>query len=210
MAVSRILRLLLVTLAITVSPAYADDKPVIPPDTFVYCTVCHGVQLKGNPLIEAPRLSGMDEWYVERQLLAFKKGWRGTHENDLVGMEMQPMAAILSAEDIRQAARYVSSVASEPPPVTVDGDVQRGQMLYATCQACHANDGGGVEALGAPALTGLNDWYLARQTRNFKDGTRGSHEDDIRGAQMRAAAQVLADDEAIRDVVAYINSLQNK
>lgn len=208
MTANRIARLLLMALAIAVPLAHADDKPVIPPDEFVYCTVCHGVQVKGNPVIEAPRLSGMDAWYVERQLLAFKKGWRGTHEDDLIGMEMQPMAAILSDEEITQAARYVSAVASEPPPVTIDGDVQRGQTLYATCQACHANDGGGVEALGAPALTGLNDWYLLRQTRNFKDGTRGSHEDDIRGAQMRAAAQVLADDKAIRDVVAYINSLQ--
>ncbi len=210
MAVNRIACLLLFALALAVPLACADDKPVIPPDKFVYCTVCHGVQLKGNPLIEAPRLSGMDEWYVERQLLAFKNGWRGTHANDLVGMEMQPMAAILTDEDITQAARYVSSVASEPPPATIDGDVQRGQSLYATCLACHGNNGGGVEALGAPALTGLNDWYLLRQTRNFKDGTRGSHEDDIRGAQMRAAAQVLADDEAIRDVVAYINTLQNR
>ncbi|HEX6261149.1 MAG TPA: FAD-dependent oxidoreductase, partial [Woeseiaceae bacterium] len=28
------------------SSGYADDEPVIPPDEFVYCTVCHGVQMK--------------------------------------------------------------------------------------------------------------------------------------------------------------------
>ncbi len=190
--------------------ASADELPVIPPDKFVYCTVCHGVQLKGNHVIEAPRLSGMQAWNVEQQLLAFKRGWRGTHAEDLVGMEMQPMAAILSDKEIKEAARYVSATTSEPPPVTINGDVQRGAALYATCRACHADDGSGVEALGAPDLTGLNDWYLVRQTRNFRDGTRGSHKDDIRGAQMRAAAQVLADDTAIQDVVAYINSLQSK
>ncbi|MGH8167912.1 MAG: c-type cytochrome, partial [Woeseiaceae bacterium] len=50
--------------------AAAADEPVIPPEEFVYCTVCHGVQMKGNPNIEAPRLSGMDEAYIERQLHA--------------------------------------------------------------------------------------------------------------------------------------------
>ncbi len=205
-------RLVLVTVALLVGApmAGANEAPVIPPDKFVYCTVCHGVQLKGNHVIEAPRLSGMQAWTVEQQLLAFKRGWRGTHADDLVGMEMQPMAAILSDREIEEAARYVSATTSEPPPVTVKGDAKRGQVLYATCQACHADDGNGVEALGAPALTGLNDWYLVRQTRNFRDGTRGNHKDDIRGAQMRAAAQVLADDDAIWDVVAYINSLQSK
>lgn len=205
-------RLVLIAIALLVaaSIASADETPVIPPDKFVYCTVCHGVQLKGNHVIQAPRLSGMQAWNIEHQLLAFKRGWRGTHADDLVGMEMQPMAAILSDKEIKEAAHYVSATVSEPPPVTIDGDAQRGQALYATCQACHGADGNGVEVLGAPALTGLNDWYLVRQTRNFRDGTRGSHKDDIRGAQMRAAAQVLADDDAIKDVVAYINSLQNK
>ncbi|MEX0976665.1 MAG: c-type cytochrome [Woeseia sp.] len=204
------LTLILLALLVAASIASADETPVIPPDMFVYCTVCHGVELKGNHVIQAPRLSGMQAWNVELQLLAFKRGWRGTHADDLVGMEMQPMAAILSDKEIAEAARYVSATVSEPPTVTIIGDARRGRDLYATCQACHAADGNGVEALGAPALTGLNDWYLVRQTRNFKDGTRGSHKDDIRGAQMRAAAQVLADDDAIQDVVAYINSLRSR
>ncbi len=205
-------RLILITVTLLVGApmANADMSPVVPPDKFVYCTVCHGVQLKGNHVIEAPRLSGMQTWNVEHQLLAFKRGWRGTHADDLVGMEMQPMAAILSDREIKEAARYVSATASEPPPATINGDAERGQALYATCRACHGDDGSGVEALGAPALTGLNDWYLVRQTRNFRNGTRGGHKDDVRGAQMQAAAQVLADDDAILDVVAYINTLQNK
>ena len=39
--------------------ARAEGELPIPADEFVYCTVCHGVQLMGNPTIEAPRLSGM-------------------------------------------------------------------------------------------------------------------------------------------------------
>jgi cytochrome c oxidase subunit II len=192
------------------SPGFADDAPVTPPDEFVYCTVCHGVQMKGNRSIEAPRLSGMDAGYIERQLLAFKKGWRGTHENDMTGMEMRPMAAILGEREIAAAARYVNSVTSELPPATIQGDAARGQALYATCAACHGANGEGIKALGAPALNGLNDWYLATQLVNFRDGTRGSHPEDTYGAQMRAAASVLPDDAAIRDVVSYITTLQSR
>lgn len=185
----------------------AADEPVIPPEKLVYCTVCHGIQLKGNHIIQAPRLSGMDAWYAERQLLAFARGWRGTHAEDVYGMEMQPMAAALTEKDIAEAASFVAKTRSEAPPPTVEGDAGRGRTLYATCTACHAADGSGIEALGGPALTGIDDWYLVRQLRNFRAGIRGSHPDDTYGAQMRAAAQVLSDDDAILDVATYINSL---
>lgn len=200
--------LLVVTLLHFAGIASADE-PVIPPDNLVYCTVCHGVQLKGNHVIQAPRLSGMESWYVQRQLMAFGRGWRGTHGQDVYGMEMWPMAP-KSPGGIRDAVDYVSATDSEPPPATITGDRENGEALYGTCAACHAADGSGVEALGAPALTVANDWYLVRQLENFKAGIRGGHPDDTFGAQMRAAAQVLSDDDAIRDVVAYINSLQPK
>jgi cytochrome c oxidase subunit 2 len=193
-----------------VSLSRADDDPVIPPDNFVYCTVCHGVQMKGNPIIEAPRLSGMDTYYIERQLRSFSNGWRGTHGNDIAGMEMRPMAAILSDKEIVAAARYVNAVGSELPPITIRGDAGRGEALYAPCAACHGPEAEGVETLGGPPLAGLNDWYLVTQLRHFKDGTRGSHAEDTYGRQMRGAAATLADDAAIQDVVSYINTLQQR
>lgn len=199
----------LATAMLQCSPVAAAEEPVIPPDNLVYCTVCHGVQLKGNHVIQAPRLSGMASWYVQRQLLAFRRGWRGTHEEDVYGMEMKPMAP-MSPDAIRDAVDYVAATDSEAPPATVEGDVERGRAIYATCTACHAADGSGVESLGGPALTVANDWYLVRQLENFRTGIRGSHPDDTFGAQMRAAAQVLPDDASIRDVVSYINSLQQR
>jgi cytochrome c553 len=206
----RTLEIWLIVAALCLPGIALADDPVIPPEKFVYCTVCHGVQLKGNHVIQAPRLSGMAPWYTERQLLAFARGWRGTHGEDVYGMEMQPMAAALAAEEMRAAAAFVAATASEAPPVTVEGDLENGRSLYTTCSACHGADGSGVEALGGPALTVVDDWYLVRQLGNFKAGIRGSHPDDTQGAQMRAAAQLLPDDEAIRDVVAYINSLQQR
>jgi len=185
----------------------ADESPVTP-DDLVYCTVCHGMQLRGNRNIEAPRLSQMDAWYVEQQLQSFRKGWRGMHQDDLVGMEMQPMAAPLSDAQIEKAAKFAEASGSPPPARTIDGDAGAGRSHYTTCAACHGVDARGNEALGAPPLTGLNDWYLVRQLENFRNGARGNHPDDIYGAQMRASVALLPDDGAIRDVVAYITSLQ--
>ncbi len=204
------MRLLVFAAAIFFAPlSYADESPVIPPDEYVFCTVCHGVQLKGNPLIEAPRISRMETWYVERQLHAFKQGWRGRHQRDLNGMEMRPMAEALSDKDIDAVAAYVRSVDSERPVKTIQGNAEIGRAYYASCAVCHGENGEGSEALGAPSLTGVNDWYLVTQVKNFRDGTRGASPGDAYGAQMRAAAQILTNDQAIFDVVSYVSTLSS-
>lgn len=195
---------------VLISQVRAEDELPIPADEYVYCTVCHGVQLMGNSIIMAPRLSGMESWYVERQLNAFKKGWRGNHENDVPGIEMRPMAAALSDEQIKEVAAFVTSTQSDAPISTIVGDAEKGRTYYSTCAACHGVQGEGNIALGSPALTGINDWYLATQIRNFRDGARGGAPGDIYGMQMRASARLLSDDEAIRDVVAYISTLQDQ
>ena len=193
-------------LALT-SPIRAEDELPIPADEFIYCTVCHGVQMMGNSIIKAPRLSGMERWYVENQLRAFKKGWRGKHEKNVVGMEMQPMAAALTEEQIKEVSAFVAATRSDHPPETINGDADRGKAHYSTCAACHGVRGEGNIALGSPALTGQNDWYLVRQLKYFRDGTRGGQPGDTYGMQMRASAGLLSDDEAILDVVKYISTL---
>ena len=194
-------------LALT-SQIRADDELPIPADEFVHCTVCHGVQMMGNSIINAPRLSGMESWYVENQLRAFKKGWRGKHERDVVGMEMQPMAAALTDEQIREVSAFVAATQSDHPAETINGDADKGKAHYSTCAACHGVRGEGNIALGSPALTGQNDWYLVRQLKYFRDGTRGGQAGDTYGMQMRASAGLLSDDQAIIDVVKYISTLQ--
>jgi cytochrome c oxidase subunit 2 len=193
-----------------VNSAIAADPPVIPADKFVYCTVCHGVQLGGNAVIRAPRLSDLPPWYVERQLDAFRKGWRGTHPADTGGNEMRPMASVLTDSDIAQAVRYVADVDSPAPVLTVDGDEQRGELLYASCSACHGANAQGNEALASPALTGLNDWYLLTQLENFQAGVRGSEPGDTHGLQMQAATRLLPDNQAMKDVIRYISTLANQ
>lgn len=190
--------------------AQFDEELVVTPEAFVYCTVCHGMQLMGNREIDAPRLSQMEPWHVEQQLQSFKKGWRGKHGEDLIGMEMQPMAAALTDQQIADAAEYVSETRSPIPAPTIDGDADAGKRHFTTCAACHGVNAEGNEALGAPALTGLNDWYLVRQLANYMNGARGGDPADIYGQQMRASTTLLGNDEAIRDVVKYITTLPTK
>lgn len=88
------------------------------------------------------------------------------------------------------------------------GDAAKGKALYATCVACHGVNGEGNQALNAPMIAGQETWYLERQLKNFKAGIRGGEPNDIYGTQMRPMSMLLADDQAIADVAAYISSLK--
>lgn len=190
------------------STAAAADAATQGEGAFDYCIVCHGTEGRGNASINAPRIGGLSVWYLERQLLSFRAGWRGTHEDDYHGGEMRPMAmALEDAAAVRAAAEHFAAFDPPAPMTTVEGDTARGRSLYATCTACHGPEGRGNEALGAPALAGQSDWYMVRQLEHFAGGVRGSAEGDSYGAQMAAMSGALTDEQAVRDVVAYINTL---
>lgn len=86
-------------------------------------------------------------------------------------------------------------------------NVAAGQAQYAVCAACHGQKAEGNVALNAPKLSGQQSWYVARQLKYYKQGVRGAHEQDIYGKQMAPMAMVLANDQAIDNVAAYIASL---
>ncbi len=81
----------------------------------------------------------------------------------------------------------------------------KGEEVYAICSPCHGDMGQGIKALNAPAIANQENWYLKRQLHNFKNGLRGSLEDDAIGAQMAAIAKTL-DEQKIDLVVDYIKS----
>ena len=67
----------------TTTNVFAEDELPVPDDDFIYCTTCHGVQLVGNPILRARRMSGVEACYVEQQLISYKNEWRGAHEGDI-------------------------------------------------------------------------------------------------------------------------------
>jgi cytochrome c553 len=190
------------------SQAAEGDVGVTPAMDDRYCSTCHGVEGIGNIAIEAPRLAGMEAWYLKRQLENFRAGIRGTHGEDIQGIAMRPMAAKLSDESIADIVDWIGDWEYVPAEATVDGNVNQGRTAFQGCAACHGANAQGNEALGAPALAGQNDWYMITQLRNFRAGFRGSHQGDTYGSQMLAMSQTLRDDQAVINVVSYINTLQ--
>jgi cytochrome c oxidase subunit 2 len=173
------------------------------------CAACHGVNAEGTAALNAPANAGQDPWYMTRQLNNFRAGIRGAHPDDTFGAQMRPMAMVLAGDqDIEDVVAYITSLDLPEPQQTVEGDVDLGKQAYETCIPCHGKFGQGAQALDAPRLSRQHDWYIVRQLENFRTGIRGSHQNDIYGAQMRIMSQMLESDERVRAVAAYIATLE--
>jgi cytochrome c oxidase subunit II len=176
---------------------------------FAICAACHGAEGQGNLAMNAPRLAGQEGWYLKRQMDAFRAGLRGTAPGDMHGAQMRPMAISVSAPAaLDNLIAYIATLPDTPNATTVTGDAAAGKTAYGVCAACHGADGKGNQALGGPRLVGQDDWYLVRQLKNYRQGLRGYDPKDTYGAQMKPMAATLATDQAVNDVVAYINSLR--
>lgn len=196
-----------VVLAAALAVALPDAAWATPHD---YCLVCHGANANGNAAIHAPRISGLEPWYVRNQLHAFHEGWRGSDERDDAGHEMRPVGQHMDGPGVESAVAFLATLRTRRPTPTLSGDVAAGQRAYAPCVACHGEHGEGNASLQAPALAGQTDWYLLASLRKFRDGVRGAADGDRNGAAMRAVAAQLGDDASLTDLVAYINTLPTK
>ena len=197
-----LLALAIVTLTIT-SPIQADQA------AYAVCIACHGVNGEGNVALNSPAIAGQEAWYVETQLKNYKSGVRGSHKDDIYGQQMAPMASILVDDAaVSSIASYISEMAPVVIPNTVEGNAEAGKALYIICSACHGADGKGLQALNSPNLLIQQDWYVARQLNNFKSGIRGTDPADTFGLQMQPMAMTLTSDQAVNDLVAYLNSLR--
>jgi cytochrome c553 len=180
------------------------------------CAACHG--LDGNATDpQYPKLAGQHELYIARQLALFKHGER-------VNPIMQPMAAPLSAQDMRDIGAYF---ATQKPAAGVADDTQvatgenQGLAFYRigekiwrggkasagvpACQACHGPAGRGIPGPTYPSLGGQHAGYTAAQLKFFRDG--GAHGKDARArTEMAAIARNLSDEE-IQGLATYIEGL---
>jgi cytochrome c oxidase subunit 2 len=182
---------------------------------FELCQSCHGREGHGNRVYLAPAIAGFDRWYLEMQLQEFRTGVRGLHFDDLAGMRMRPMSLTLRTEqDVLDVAAYAASLPkADPRPTEAGGNATTGKDLYTLCAACHGPTGDGIEPMKAPALNHIDDWYLVAQLEKFKSGVRGTRPGDVYGVLMgpnSPMALTLTSDQSVRDVVAYIMTLDHK
>jgi cytochrome c oxidase subunit 2 len=202
-------RALVTLLALFAGTADADET-VRGRELYAPCAACHGAAGEGNRATQAPKLAGLPEWYVARQLHNFRNERRGTDEADAYGTQMARMAEQLWDErEVASVAAYVASLAPvATEPTLRAGKPARGKPVYAGCAACHGSDAAGNAELGAPPLRGREDWYLVAELAAFRAGTRGAHTEDLPGQTMRAAAGTLPGEQAVLDVAAYLAALR--
>ncbi|HQA11210.1 c-type cytochrome [Zoogloea sp.] len=154
------------------------------------CMSCHGVDGKGMAAGGFPRLAGLPEAYIAKQLADFKAGRR---ENPL----MQPIAQALGDAE---AAAVAKAYASQPKVSIKAGPVERpkegsGAWLalrgawernIPECTLCHGPAGVGVGDV-FPPLAGQSAEYIEAQLRAWR-GTPAQ----LAGKKSKALAAVPA------------------
>jgi cytochrome c oxidase subunit II len=78
---------------------------------YTTCAYCHGPAGQGSWSTNAPRLAGMSDWYLARQLQQFKQGHRGRHPQDFNGSQMATMSrTVLDGGDTDDLLAYINSL----------------------------------------------------------------------------------------------------
>jgi len=78
---------------------------------YITCGTCHGKDGRGVWNLNAPRLAGMSDWYLVRQLHNFQKGIRGGQPGDGHGKQMVLISVMLPSEqDINDVVAYINTL----------------------------------------------------------------------------------------------------
>ena len=177
---------------------------------FTVCVACHGPNGEGNQALHAPALAGQEPWYLKAQIKNFKEGIRGAVAGDTWGSTMGPMVATLTSEEaIDDVVAYIATLKAAHSPATLTGgNAEKGKTYFNVCVTCHGPAADGNETVHSPRLSIQQDWYMFDQLQKFKNGMRGANPKDPWGATMAPMAKTLPDEQAIKDVIAYIKTLK--
>lgn len=177
------------------------------------CVACHGMD--GNAADpQYPKIAGQHEKYLVRQLQLFKAAERP-------GPLMQPIAATLSEQDMRDLGAYfatqntVAGVADESKiPDSDESWVQRGERIYRggkpqtrtpACMACHGPSGRGIPGPSYPALAGQHAQYTKLKLEYFRQGSTWGQGERINSVMVDVSKGL--DDADIQALATYIEGL---
>ena len=78
------------------------------------CGACHGPGAVGIESLNSPKLVGMQDWYLERQLNNFRDSIRGVESGDTFGAQMQQIAMdIPDDQTVQDLIAYLNSLNAE-------------------------------------------------------------------------------------------------
>ena len=204
---------LTVAAALAASAAFANEPPAAPAshgdpkkaEAIVnqVCAGCHGVD--GNSVAPAnPKLAGLNEEYIVKQLTNFKSGERKS-------AVMAGMVANLTPDDMKNLAAYFS--AQQPKPGTAKDKTLAlvGQKIYRggvqgagvpACASCHGPQGKGIP-VQFPRLAGQHTDYIYDQLNKFRVGERAND-----AAKMMRTIAAKMTDADMKAVATYIQGLR--
>jgi cytochrome c553 len=184
-----------------VFPAAAEDARTI---ATTVCVACHGVD--GNSALPMfPKIAGLQEEYIVKQLRDFMSGRR---KSDV----MAPVVAQLKPEDVAPLATYFSAQARKPSEPEDKKAVGLGKLIFydgneetgvPACVGCHQPQGAGH--LIYPRIGGQHAQYVVQQLKNFAAGDRSN---DV-SRFMRVTAKRMNDEE-MHAVAQYLAGLEAK
>jgi cytochrome c553 len=178
-------------------------SPTIPRAVLVNCRRCHGENGLGRGDSAFPRLAGQNPDYMVLSLRAYAGGQRHS------GV-MEPIAAALTAEEMRELSAYYARLPKPPrSPLPEDGDaaIQRGREIaergipaqrVPSCMDCH---GPGTPSRNPkyPDHGGQDAGYLVNQLELFQKKQRGG----TAYAHLMEGVAANLNAQQMRDVASY-------
>jgi cytochrome c553 len=140
------------------------------------CMACHAADGGGQAAAGFPRLAGLPQAYLRKQLNDFANGSR-------VNATMQPVASGLTDAERDAVAAYYAKLpvpSTTLPPAASNGNAQLAQTLATrgrwskgmpACEQCHGPGGMGVGD-HFPPLAGQSALYLSNQLHAWQQGAR--------------------------------------
>jgi cytochrome c553 len=161
----------LLSLALTQPlPLFAAEAPEI---VKTVCAACHGAD--GNSTDpNYPKLAGMDQEYLMRQLKAFAAGKRrdDTMSGIIGGIDPNDFSTLAAYYGkLKPAPGKVqdAQLASKGKTIFEDGNTDSG---VPACAGCHQPDGKGNARF--PRLAGQHQTYVLKQLADYKSGRRAT------------------------------------
>jgi cytochrome c553 len=182
--------------------AAADEEPEITGEAvYQYCESCHGKRGAGGDGGKYPRIAGLPQAYIDKQLHDFKARRR-------VNKPMIPVFKHhrFDAEVIDLVSAHIAAMSSpdlglwpyEPSSDALAAYASRaaladagGAIYHDRCSQCHGADGRGNAEQGAPPLVNQYPAYLRKQIGDFATGQREHREANHCGSIGPAEAEAV-------------------